>query len=125
MSGNTSWTEDPKKLAQAVYALQAVGFFFPILWLIGVVVNYVKEDDVAGTLAETHFRWQRRSFWFGVLGLVLAVLTWVILVGWFFFAATYVFMIFRVVKGWMALNEGKTMYPPLVTPAESKPPGAV
>lgn len=112
MSG--SWTEDPRKLAQAVYILQAVGFFFPVLWIVAVVVNYVKEEDVTGTLAETHFRWQRRSFWFGLFGWALALLTWIILIGMVVLAVTYVFLIYRVVKGWIRLSEGRAMYPPLV-----------
>ena len=36
-----------------------------------MIVNYVKRGDVQGTWLETHFRWQFRTFWFGLLSVVL------------------------------------------------------
>ncbi|MEW8206622.1 MAG: hypothetical protein AB2746_10910, partial [Candidatus Thiodiazotropha taylori] len=54
-------------LTVGVYALQAASFLFVITLLIGVIVNYVKRDDVRGTWLESHFRWQIRTFWFVLL----------------------------------------------------------
>ena len=36
-----------------------------------MIINYVKRGDVQGTWLETHFRWQIRTFWFGLLWVVL------------------------------------------------------
>ena len=52
-----------RTLATIVYALQALGFFLGITWIVGVVIDYVKLDDVRGTWLESHFRWQIRTFW--------------------------------------------------------------
>jgi uncharacterized membrane protein len=38
-----------------------------------VIINYVKRGDVRGTWLESHFRWQIRTFWFGVLWVALCV----------------------------------------------------
>ena len=35
--------------------------------LIAVILNYMKRSDVRGTWLESHFRWQIRTFWYGLL----------------------------------------------------------
>ena len=39
--------------------------------IIAVILNYVKRGDVRGTWLESHFRWQIRTFWYGLLWVVL------------------------------------------------------
>ena len=61
---------DPaRNLAVVVYILQALSFFVGgITGLVGVIIKYVKLDDVRNTWVERHFRWQIRPFWIGHLG---------------------------------------------------------
>ncbi len=33
--------------------------------IVAIVINYIKREDAAGTLYESHFAWQIRSFWWG------------------------------------------------------------
>lgn len=54
-------------LTHVIYGLYAASFFVAITAIIAMVMNYVKQDDVAGTFLESHFLWQIRTFWFGVL----------------------------------------------------------
>ena len=100
-----------KNIVMVVYALQALSFLWGVTAIIGVIIAYVKRDDAAGTLYASHFDWQIRSFWWallwGVVGIVLAF----VLVGFFILFATWVWMIYRVVKGWLKLNEGKPVMP--------------
>ena len=58
-----------KTLTVVIYALQAAGAIVPLVipWIVAVVLNYVRRDEVAGTWLESHFRWQIRTFWFGLL----------------------------------------------------------
>ena len=98
-----------KTLATVVYALQAAGFFLGLTWIVGVVVNYVKKEDVAGTWLESHFRWQIRTFWFGLLWGAVGVVTFLIFIGWFILAANAIWIIYRIVKGWLNLNENRPM----------------
>src|SRR5262245_44653435 len=42
--------------------------------IIAVILNYVKRSDVRGTWLESHFRWQIRTFWFGLLWVSLCIL---------------------------------------------------
>jgi len=98
-----------KTLTLAVYALQAAGFFLGITWIVAVVINYVKREEVAGTWLESHFRWQIRTFWFGLLWGVIGGILALVLVGFAILFADGVWIIYRIVKGWLSLDDGKPM----------------
>lgn len=102
-----------RTLTYAVYVLQAAGFFVGITPIAAVVINYVKRDEVAGTWLESHFRWQIRTFWFALLWGVLGGLLAFVLVGLAVLFADAVWVIYRIVKGWLNLSEGRPMYQPL------------
>ena len=84
--------------------------------IIAVILNYVKRGDVRGTWLESHFRWQIRTFWFGFLWISLCMLFIVItlgigiLIAWLPIGLVSVWFIYRVIRGWLALNERKPMY---------------
>ncbi|MFT7339006.1 MAG: putative membrane protein [Marinobacter maritimus] len=100
---------DPvRNLAVVVYILQGLSFFLGgITGLVGVIINYVKLDDVAGTWIEPHFRWQIRTFWIGLLWTIIGVVTSFIIIGWFILMGIAIWVIYRIVKGALALNDGK------------------
>ncbi len=97
-------------LTTVIYALYAASYFVGVTAIIAIVMNYVKRDDVAGTFLESHFRWQIRTFWFGVLWGVLGGITFVFIIGWVVLAANGIWIVYRIVKGWLRLNDGKPMY---------------
>lgn len=103
-------TESTKTLTTVIYALYAASLLVGISCLVAIVMNYVKKDDVAGTLFESHFRWQIRTFWFSLLWGILGVITFIVIIGWFILMADLVWFIYRIVKGWLRLNENKPMY---------------
>jgi uncharacterized membrane protein len=96
-----------KNLTTVVYALQALAFLNGITLIVGVIINYVKREDVAGTWLESHFTWQIRTFWWGLLWGVLGFLLAFVLVGFAILFAASVWIIYRIVKGWLKLNEGQ------------------
>ncbi|HEY8219571.1 MAG TPA: hypothetical protein VIF86_05675 [Methylobacter sp.] len=102
--------ESAKTLTTVIYALYAASYFVGVTAIVAIVMNYVKRDDVAGTFLESHFRWQIRTFWFGMLWGVLGAITFMFIVGWFVLIANGIWIIYRIVKGWLRLNEGKPMY---------------
>ncbi len=101
--------DSAKTITTVVYALQALSFFVGITAIVAIVINYVKVDDIRGTWLESHFRWQIRTFWFGLLWGVIGSVLLIVLVGWFVLAADAVWVIYRIVKGWLRLNDGKEM----------------
>ncbi|MDO6442651.1 MULTISPECIES: hypothetical protein [unclassified Marinobacter] len=100
---------DPaRNLAVVVYILQGLSFFLGgITGLVGVIINYVKQDDVRGTWVEPHFRWQIRTFWIGLLWTVIGVVTTFLIIGWLILLGISIWVIYRIVKGALALNDGK------------------
>ena len=96
-----------KTLAIAVYALQALGFINGITWIVGVVIDYVKRDEAVGTWLESHYRWQIRTFWWGVLWGVSGAVLLLLLIGYVVWAAAAIWVIYRIAKGWLYLNDGK------------------
>src|SRR6188508_2293038 len=101
---------------QAIYALHAFSLLTGILgaativgafltgWpsIIAVILNYVKRSEVRGTWLESHFRWQIRTFWYGLLWVGLCVLFIVltlgvgILIAWLPLAIVSIWFVYRV-----------------------------
>jgi uncharacterized membrane protein len=78
--------------------------------IIGVIINYAKRDEAYGTYLESHFRWQIRTFWFSLLWAVVGAILSLVFVGFLILGATCIWVIYRIVKGWLRLSEGKAMY---------------
>lgn len=98
-------------IALLVYILQIVGFFLGgITFLIGVIINYVKKSDVEGTFVASHFRWQVRTFWYGLLWGVIGGLLLFIYIGIPILAINCIWIIYRVVRGVLRLGDKKEMY---------------
>jgi uncharacterized membrane protein len=98
-----------KTVATVVYALQVAGFFTGIAWILAIVVNYVKLDDARGTWLESHFRWQIRTFWWGLVWGAVGAITTLVLIGFAILFATAVWIIYRIAKGWLSLAESKPL----------------
>lgn len=101
-------------LVGVVGAASIVGsFLFGVPSIVAVVMNYVRRGDVAGSWLESHFRWQIRTFWvaFAVSVVAAVLMVTIILIpvslGIFFVVALWV--IYRVVRGWLALREGREL----------------
>ncbi|MDN5842159.1 MAG: hypothetical protein L0H54_01760 [Alcaligenaceae bacterium] len=99
-----------KTITLVVYALQAAAFLVGITSIVAIIVNYVKRSDVQGTWLASHFRWQIRTFWFSVLWSIIGLATMFIAVGYLILLADVVWVIYRIVKGWLRLMDNKPMY---------------
>jgi uncharacterized membrane protein len=101
-----------KNVTMVVYVLQALSFLWGVTAIAGVIVNYVKRDDVKGTLYESHFDWQIRTFWWMLVwGVVGCLLIFALGLGFLILGVAWLWAIYRVVKGWLKLTEGKPVFP--------------
>ena len=98
-----------RMLALGVYGLQLVGLFTFVGFIAGVVINYIKFPSVQGTWLESHFRWQMRTFWYGLLWSVIGGILIILLVGYLILLANYIWMIYRIIKGWLNLISRQEM----------------
>ena len=69
----------------------------------------VERDEVRGTYLESHFDWQIRTFWWGFVGVALSFLLMAILVGFVTIVIVGVWILYRLIKGLLALNDGKAI----------------
>ena len=122
-SSLVSWT-------QVIYGLHALSLLTGIIgaatvvgafltgWpsIIAVIMNYIKRSEARGTWLESHFRWQLRTFWFGLLWVCLCMLFVVMTFGIGFIIAVVplgivsLWFIYRIARGWIALRDGRMMY---------------
>ena len=104
-------------ISYALHAVVAIGAVLPgvqasvVLLLAAFILDLVKRDDARGTWQESHFRWRIRSvLWAGLLYTVTIPL-WLLLVapGWIAWVAISIWFLYRVVRGWLALNDRRPM----------------
>jgi uncharacterized membrane protein len=100
-----------KQITMVVYILQALSFFFGVTAIVGVIINYVKKDEVAGTVFESHFNWQIRTFWWGLAWAVVGFILAFVLVGFAIMFVAWIWAVYRVVKGWLKLNDNLPVMP--------------
>jgi uncharacterized membrane protein len=79
--------------------------------ILAVILNYVKRSDARDTWLESHFSWQLRTFWFAVLWVLVAVVLFATVIGiplaWIIVVATGLWVLYRILRGWVALNDGR------------------
>lgn len=81
------------------------------LLLVAFVIDLVKRGDAVGSWQESHFGWRIRTvLWAGALYLVTAPLWFFFLLpGWIAWTLISIWFLYRVVRGWVALNGNRAM----------------
>lgn len=108
MQGNTDHPETT--MTHIIYALQAASLIFGITFLVAVIINYIKRGDVRNSWLDSHFSWQIKTFWYSLLWTIVGVVLTYVLVGFAILVLAYIWVIYRIVKGWLYLKDGKAMY---------------
>jgi uncharacterized membrane protein len=91
-------------LALIVYVLYCVAYFTGISALVGVIIAHVKVDG-AEPMLQSHYRFQIRTFWIGLMYLVIGVPLSFVLIGLPVLAWWFLWSLIRIVKGIVLLNE--------------------
>jgi uncharacterized membrane protein len=98
-------------LTSAITVVGAFVFGFPSI--IAVIVNYVNQAKARGTFLESHFRWQIRTFWFALLWILIGLVLFITIIGiplaWIAFVGAGIWVIYRVARGWLTLQDRKPM----------------
>ena len=123
MDSLVTWTK-------VVYALHAFSLLTGIIgtatvvgafltgWpsIIAVILNYVKRSEVRGTWLESHFHWQIRTFWYGLLWIALCGAFIVVTLGigllvvWLPITVVGLWFVYRIIRGWVTLGDSRPMY---------------
>jgi uncharacterized membrane protein len=104
-------------ISYALHAVVAVAAVLPgtqasvLLLVAAFVLDLVKRGDAAGSWQESHFRWRIRSVIFAAILYAVTFPLWLLLIlpGWIAWTAISIWFLYRVVRGWLALNDRKPM----------------
>lgn len=81
-----------------IYILYLVGLVVGITSLVAIVMAYVNQGG-GPEWTESHYRFQIRTFWIGLLYGVISLVLVFVVIGWIVLLFTVVWMIIRCVKG--------------------------
>jgi len=105
-------------LLTGILGAATVVFAFLLGWpsIIAVILNYVKRGEARGTWLDSHFRWQIRTFWFGLLwvalcGVFIAATFGIgLLIVWVPLVVVGLWFIYRIARGWLRLLDRRPAY---------------
>src|SRR6266702_8057328 len=94
-------------------------FIFGLPSIIAVIMNYARQSDARGTYLESHFRWEIRTFWFALLWVIVILAVslplMVIVLGfftlWIGCVLLGIWVIYRILRGWLALRDQQPVNP--------------
>ena len=104
-------------ISYALHAIVAIGAVVPgaqgsvLLLLIAFFLDLIKRGDAAGSWQESHFRWRIRSVVFAAIAYAVTAPLWLLLIapGWIAWGVISLWFLYRVLRGWLALNDRRPM----------------
>ena len=101
--------DSSQRLTLIIYILYLASFFIGITAIAAIIINYLTKDEVANTYLASQFRWQIRTFWFAVLWTAIGFITVFLAIGYVILLANGIWMLYRMIRGLLALNERKPL----------------
>lgn len=114
------------------YLLYVLSYFTAgLLWIVPIFMNYAKRRDADGTWLATHFDWQIKTFWYSIFLFAIGVLivtfalggfgvsmfaeanniaigsVLMAILGFMVMGFTFIWHLYRIVRGWIALTDGR------------------
>jgi uncharacterized membrane protein len=94
-------------LATVVYALYIASYFLSgFTAIVGVIIAHVQCSS-ADPFLQSHYRFQIRTFWIGMLYFVVGLVLCLVLIGIAVLLWWFIWTLVRCIKGLLALNEGR------------------
>lgn len=94
--------------AKVIYILLIVSTLILITGLVAIIMAYVNREDSDDWL-QTHYRFQIRTCWIGLLYLSIGVFTFQVGIGFYIMLFTFVWMIIRCAKGLKQLEKNQAV----------------
>ena len=92
-----------ERTAKIIYILYLFGIIFDITGIIGVIMAYINKSDAPEWL-QSHYRFQIRTFWIGVLYMMIGVILTLALIGYLIILFWVIWLIVRCIKGMKTLD---------------------
>jgi uncharacterized membrane protein len=128
---NYSIDQDPNRtLTLVLYILYIIAIFTGgLLAVLALIINYAKRSDVRGSIFESHFTWQIRTFWWYLFWNIIAFIPFIFLfftgqnadifagvaLGTTIFClvvitVAWIWIVYRAIKGIIRLNDNQPIY---------------
>ncbi len=133
---NTSMSDSQQRTLSVynhiTYLLYVLSYFTAgLLWVVPIVMNYIKRHDADNTWLATHFDWQIKTFWYSIVGFVIGTVMLLAAFGVlgigtlanssgmtygsialggfgvFIIGITVIWHLYRIVRGWIALTDSR------------------
>lgn len=98
-------------VALTVYILYLIGYLTGFTALIGVIIAHVKAPS-SDEVLRSHYRFQIRTFWIGLLYLVIGWLLVYVVIGILVLFWWLIWSVVRIIKGMVVLNDGRPISRP-------------
>ena len=99
--------EQSRQLLRVVYALLLIGLLTGgVTALVGAVIAHLNAPE-AGEPECSHYRFQYRTFWIGLLYYLIAGITTLALIGWLLLVVIGVWWLVRCIRGPRSLGRGQ------------------
>jgi uncharacterized membrane protein len=99
------------QVALIVYILYLASYVVGITAVVGVIIAHV-QIGTADPLLRSHYQWQIRTFWIGLLYFAIGLVLCFILVGILVLLFWFIWTVVRTIKGLLALNENRPIADP-------------
>jgi uncharacterized membrane protein len=94
--------------ALVCYILQILSVVTGLTAIVAVILAYVRMTEAPDWI-RNHYTYQIRTFWIGLAGMVIGILTfWMLGLGFLIMLATAIWFIVRAVVGLIRLTEGRS-----------------
>lgn len=104
--------ESHRKIMLITYGLFGLGLIFGgIPTIAGVVLAYVKRPEMTFTFYHDHMNFLIRTFWGGVLGMVVGLILAFVFVGFIVLWLVGIWYIFRIIYGFIKLMDNQSVTP--------------
>ena len=116
------------------YLLYLLSFFTAgLLWIVPIVMNYVKRREAGYSWLASHFDWQIKTFWYSILIAILGIIILLIglgvlgvsifnesgsaaagsvlmtIIGGLLLVFSILWHLYRIIRGWIALNDRRAV----------------
>ncbi|WP_018174522.1 MULTISPECIES: DUF4870 domain-containing protein [unclassified Thioalkalivibrio] len=100
-----------RTMVTVVYVLYLVSFLTALTAIAGLIIAYIKRND-GDAVSDTHFTYQIRTFWIGLLGVIVGAVLTPIGIGFLVLLFMIVWLLVRCIKGLLANNEDRSIEQP-------------
>ena len=90
-----------------IYVLFLANLLIPFTALVGVIMAYINKGD--NNFLDTHYQFQIRTFWIGLLYAIIGALLTLVVIGWLVLLFYVIWLIIRCVKGFKYLGKQEPM----------------